>query len=282
MADNRIAYGLAKKYGIDTKGMSPKEVWDALKGKGVTQDNAEEKYASDGIGGTHEATEAEKAKLKEMGITQSEKKQSGTAEERRLKELGIEKDKDLSDTDNKTFHKTITKAKESNAPKERWKVDTTHSEDFYSHCKCFVGLGGCTVAVVKDGENAGNIVSVCKNQNTKEKGVLSKLLRCAVANGGDRLDAFGEGLFNKYQKNGFEPVSWTPFNTAFAPDGWKPQYGAKKNPIVFYRYVGKDKVSGVTFQDFINNTQPFVGDNGYDEAEKFRNEEIKKYGKNNV
>ena len=41
-----------------------------------------------------------------------------------------------------------------------------------------------------------------ENQNTKEKGVLSKLLRCAVANGGDRLDAFGEGLFNKYQKNG--------------------------------------------------------------------------------
>lgn len=275
MADNRIAYGLAKKYGIDTRGMSPKEVWEALKGKGITQANAQEKYSaqsekrekaekiynSDGIGGKHIPTEAEK---------------------KRLKELGIEKDKDLSDTDNKTFHKTITKAKESNAPKERWKVDTTHSEDFYSHCKCFVGLGGCTVAVVKDGENAGNIVSVCKNQNTKEKGVLSKLLRCAVANGGDRLDAFGEGLFNKYQKNGFEPVSWTPFNTAFAPDGWKPQYGAKKNPIVFYRYVGKDKVSGVTFQDFINNTQPFVGDNGYDEAEKFRNEEIKKYGKNNV
>lgn len=48
MADNRIAYGLAKKYGIDTKGMSPKEVWDALNEKGVTQQNAEEKYSSDG------------------------------------------------------------------------------------------------------------------------------------------------------------------------------------------------------------------------------------------
>ena len=42
MADNRIAYGLAKKYGIDTKGMSPKEVWDALWGLGVTQQNAQE------------------------------------------------------------------------------------------------------------------------------------------------------------------------------------------------------------------------------------------------
>ncbi len=36
MADNRIAYGLAKKHGIDTAGMSPKEVWKALKEKGVT------------------------------------------------------------------------------------------------------------------------------------------------------------------------------------------------------------------------------------------------------
>lgn len=35
MADNRVAYGLAKKYGIDTTDMSPKEVWDALEEKGV-------------------------------------------------------------------------------------------------------------------------------------------------------------------------------------------------------------------------------------------------------
>lgn len=68
MADNRIAYGLAKKYGIDTKGMSPKDVWDALKEHGVTQRNAQEKYSSDGNGGTHEPTEAESKRLKELGI----------------------------------------------------------------------------------------------------------------------------------------------------------------------------------------------------------------------
>lgn len=44
MADNRIAYGLAKKYGIDTAGMSPKEVWEALKEKGVTKESAEREY----------------------------------------------------------------------------------------------------------------------------------------------------------------------------------------------------------------------------------------------
>ena len=68
MADNRIAYGLAKKYGIDTKGVSPKEVWDALREHGVTQQNAQEKYSSDGNGGTHEPTEAESKRLKDLGI----------------------------------------------------------------------------------------------------------------------------------------------------------------------------------------------------------------------
>ncbi len=39
MAASRIAYGLAKKYGIDTTGMTPGEVWDALKDKGVNPEN---------------------------------------------------------------------------------------------------------------------------------------------------------------------------------------------------------------------------------------------------
>ena len=40
MANNRIAYGLAKRYGIDTRGKSPKEVWDALREKGLTEKDA--------------------------------------------------------------------------------------------------------------------------------------------------------------------------------------------------------------------------------------------------
>ena len=41
MANNRIAYGLAKKFGIDTTGKSPGEVWELLKKHGVTEENAE-------------------------------------------------------------------------------------------------------------------------------------------------------------------------------------------------------------------------------------------------
>lgn len=39
MANNRIAYSLAKEYGINTDGMNPKQVWDALADKGINQNN---------------------------------------------------------------------------------------------------------------------------------------------------------------------------------------------------------------------------------------------------
>lgn len=41
MANARIAYGLAKKEGINTDGMSPKEVWEALNKKGITPESTE-------------------------------------------------------------------------------------------------------------------------------------------------------------------------------------------------------------------------------------------------
>lgn len=68
--DNRRAYGLAKAHGIDTTGMSPREVWEALKEKGITQEN----YSSDGAGGTHDPSQAEEEKLRERGITDKKSK----------------------------------------------------------------------------------------------------------------------------------------------------------------------------------------------------------------
>lgn len=42
MADNRLAYGIAKGLGIDTAGMSPKEVWEAIaEKKGVSVEQAQ-------------------------------------------------------------------------------------------------------------------------------------------------------------------------------------------------------------------------------------------------
>lgn len=241
MADNRIAYGLAKKYGIDTKGMSPKEVWDALNEKGVTQQNAEEKYSSDGMGGEHEPTKAES---------------------RRLKELGIEKDKDLSETDGINFHSKMKTAKASLSEENRWRVDIHDIED-YKNDKLFVSKGGSCVAV----EPNGNIISVCKKQGDNING--KDLIKYAIENGGDRLDAFGDGLYKFYTKQGFEPVSWTPFNEEYAPEGWNKNRD-EPEPVIFYKYTGK--VTKEPYNEFISRVAP---SNDYDTAMEVRNKELK-------
>ncbi len=47
MADNRLAYGIAKGLGIDTTEMSPKEVWEAIaKKKGVSVEQAQKQAYS--------------------------------------------------------------------------------------------------------------------------------------------------------------------------------------------------------------------------------------------
>ena len=48
MANNRVAYGIAKSLGIDTDGMSPKEVWEAIaKKKGVSVAKAQSQAGHD-------------------------------------------------------------------------------------------------------------------------------------------------------------------------------------------------------------------------------------------
>ncbi len=85
MADNRIAYGLAKKYGIDTTGMSPKEVWEALRKKGVTEKNiADGAYNSQEGRATVLARQLmEKRKREEEEAAQAKKEPKLTEDENR-------------------------------------------------------------------------------------------------------------------------------------------------------------------------------------------------------
>lgn len=56
MANNKIAYGIAKGLGIDTSSMSPKEVWEAIaKKKGVSVDQAQKQ--ADGADGRKSSLE---------------------------------------------------------------------------------------------------------------------------------------------------------------------------------------------------------------------------------
>ena len=70
MADARIAYGLAKKEGINTDGMSPKEVWEALNEKSMRDNEAqkrnelEKKYNDDLPNNTKTVKSSEQIKNK--------------------------------------------------------------------------------------------------------------------------------------------------------------------------------------------------------------------------
>lgn len=148
----------------------------------------------------------------------------------------------------KGFQASIAAAKASIGERDRWRVDVHDAKD-YEGDKIHITPGGSTIAIEKD----GNIVSVCKNAgDTGTRG--SDLLKYAVENGGDRLDAFGPKLYDFYTKNGFEPVSYTEFNEKYAPEGWVKGVD-KPEPVLFYKYTGKS--TSVSYNDFLSSNKPF-------------------------
>lgn len=161
------------------------------------------------------------------------------------------------------FRERLSVAKASNSPETRWRVDV-HDLSDYENDQLFLTEGGSCVAV----EPSGNIISVCKNQSEDIRGRV--LLKKAVESGGDRLDAFGEDLYGFYTRNGFEPVSYTPFNEEYAPEGW--QKGREKpEPVIFYKYTGEK--TSLSYDEFLSKTKPSAG---YDVAKEIRDKEIKK------
>lgn len=177
----------------------------------------------------------------------------------------------FSNAGTKEFADAVGTAKATNPPGAAWRV-TAHTqeelEQDYPGAKLHVTPGGSTVAVTA----SGDIVSVCKNMNSDDRG--SDLMKLAVENGGTKLDSFS-GNHGFYQKMGFTPISWTPFSDdpEIQPPGWK-ESGAKKEPVIFYKYTGAD-TKMISLEDFINTTKPFLDDEngwGYDKAMKARDD----------
>lgn len=160
------------------------------------------------------------------------------------------------------FHNKIKEAKATVDERARWRV-TVHEADEYRGHKLYVTEKGSTVAVTSDGD----IISVCRKKDDKVRG--SDLLKKAVANGGNKLDAF-EGLYGFYARNGFEPVSWCEFDEEYAPEGWDKNKD-KKERIIFWKYTGKNYEGSK--DDFLTKTKK---SNSYDEAMEKRNNEMEK------
>ena len=146
-----------------------------------------------------------------------------------------------------TFRDAVVEAQESYSDAEGWRVGP--HDEYTDADKCFVSESGSTTCVAENGD----IVSVCKKKGSKDR--ASDLLQQAIANGGDRLDAYGMGLFRLYTSNGFEPCSWCEWDDEYASDKWKAANGlpddnswfgipdselkVPREPVLFYRYTGK-------------------------------------------
>lgn len=177
----------------------------------------------------------------------------------------------------KEFSVAVSKAKNSHSTLDKWRItasDAGHYDETES--ECYVSQNGDTVAVT----SKGDIISVCTNLPSI-KGRGSKLMQFAIEHGGDRLDSYA-GNHRFYTKCGFEPVSWTPFNAQFA-DGWE-ESGCEPEHVIFYRYVGEGNVNPrycgefglLNFYEDTKNTARFTGENGYEQAENYRDSVIKR------
>ena len=159
----------------------------------------------------------------------------------------------------KAFVPMLQTAKDSQHARDRWRVDSYRTpEDFDSEgISVYSTEGGSTFAIKPDGD----IISVCKNANTDRVTNARDLMAAAVEAGGDHLDSYA-GNFGFYHKCGFEVVSRCKFDPQYAPPGWQ-EAGAKKEDIVFMRYVGVGKSQDHSYEA-VKRRVPYSS--SYDEA----------------
>ena len=237
-ASQRLAFGLCKKYGIELpKGAAPSDAWEALKEK--TGKGPMEFYSQSG-------------------------------------EKGADKIR-FSTASPKSFAKSLAKAKNAQNPRNGWRVTgLTKSElaGWHSKAKLHVTDGGSTIAI-----DNGDIVAVCVGEGDGKGGFQSgtSLLEFAVKNGGKKLDSY-EGNHRFYAKNGFEPVSWCKWDAAYEDEarkqGWNPDEGDKREAIIFYKYVGKGKVSYGT-DDLERFKREVPASSDYGAAQAKRDKQVK-------
>jgi len=154
----------------------------------------------------------------------------------------------------------------------KWRVSSDYTPQDYESDNFELYRAGDSVYALEREGSGKDIVSVCAVKASGASG--SEILRDAVKNGGDRLDAFS-GLFQFYTKNGFTPVSWIDFDEEFAPQEWNQAkqkgFAVKKEPIIFYMYTGEQYNVGL--DEFLQRTPK---SKNYEEGKERRNKEIEK------
>ena len=180
-------------------------------------------------------------------------------------------------TNDSQFDIAIKNAKNSN--KNGGCVDT-HPKNELETFKLFLSNDGMAGVAVKPD---GDITAVFKNSNSSAKGAVNDLIITARANGGEKMDCYGQFLVNSYEKCGYVPVARIPFNADYVDDPFllktKPDvYAMMKNTDDIDTVIKKNakKAYKLSSQEYLDNLPTYTD---YDEALKYRDELLKKQSK---
>lgn len=167
----------------------------------------------------------------------------------------------------------------------------SHSEEELSRMCCLYTRGVGFVAIEKD----GNICSVLKDKHSVVDSFSKTSMINALRHGGVKLDCFAIGykgsLVDMYMNAGFIPVCRVKFNSEYAPEGWKSEWGTPDVVMMMHNLDTADEVckkygSYGSYKDYLekngDSLVPYFDD--YDEALKYRDDKLdelksKKYSK---
>lgn len=161
-----------------------------------------------------------------------------------LRERGVAVEAKDASADKAAFSAALASARESDA-EHGWAVTPKSAQELAeSGAKLITTQNGAAgLAVAKDGD----IEAVYSNKAAgAPKGVTKSLIPIAIANGGTKLDCYGDGLVTLYSQYGFVPVAKVKFNPEYANPGWDASKGA---PDIYFMMHNGDNADAVVAKE---------------------------------
>lgn len=175
------------------------------------------------------------------------------------------------DADNAAFSSALDAARAADAS-HGWAVTPQSSADLQGK-RTFMDEGGTIGFALTDD---GDIEAVFKNKQLNHtRFAMNGVMPQAIAEGGKKLDCYGDGLVRVYENYGFIPVARVEFNEQYANDGWD---ASKGTPYIYFMMHNGDSAETVVSNigEYGHMTQeqldalPTYGKDGYDQATAYR------------
>lgn len=171
-------------------------------------------------------------------------------------------------TDVKRFHDAVVAAKKTNP---NGACVDTHSIEELKTFKLYLSKNNMAGVAVKPD---GDITAVFKNSNWRQRRVVNDLIITARANGGVKMDCYGQDLVNMYEKCGYVPVARIPFNADYVDDPYfinhpVDVYALMRNSENLKTVIKNNSTESyhLSTQNELDNLPTFED---YDEALKYR------------